>query len=55
MSTPVSRVLSTAFRLERRKFMVGYEMLANPQRDITPETAAAMLRDLPAVHYKKRE
>ena len=38
-----------------RKFMVGYEMLANPQRDITPETAAAMLRDLPAVHYKQRQ
>ena len=27
-----------------RKFMVGYEMLAGPQRDITPETAAARLR-----------
>jgi UDPglucose--hexose-1-phosphate uridylyltransferase len=27
-----------------RKFMVGYEMLAGAQRDITPETAAAMLR-----------
>jgi UDPglucose--hexose-1-phosphate uridylyltransferase len=27
-----------------RKFMVGYEMLAGPQRDITPETAAAWLR-----------
>lgn len=27
-----------------RKFMVGYEMLASPQRDITPEAAAAMLR-----------
>lgn len=27
-----------------RKFMVGYEMLALPQRDITPEAAAAMLR-----------
>lgn len=27
-----------------RKFMVGYEMLAGPQRDITPETAAALLR-----------
>ena len=31
-----------------RKFMVGYEMLAGPQRDITPETAAAQLRGLPA-------
>ncbi len=30
-----------------RKFMVGYELLANPQRDITPETAAARLRELP--------
>lgn len=27
-----------------RKFMVGYEMLAGPQRDITPETAAERLR-----------
>lgn len=27
-----------------RKFMVGYEMLAGAQRDITPETAAARLR-----------
>ncbi len=29
-----------------RKFMVGYEMLAEPQRDITPEQAAAALRAL---------
>jgi UDPglucose--hexose-1-phosphate uridylyltransferase len=28
-----------------RKFMVGYEMLAAPQRDITPECAASKLRD----------
>lgn len=28
-----------------RKFMVGYEMLAEPQRDLTPEAAAARLRD----------
>jgi UDPglucose--hexose-1-phosphate uridylyltransferase len=28
-----------------RKFMVGYELLAGPQRDITPESAAARLRD----------
>jgi UDPglucose--hexose-1-phosphate uridylyltransferase len=34
-----------------KKFMVGYELLAMPQRDITPESAAAFLRDLPAVHY----
>ncbi len=29
-----------------KKFMVGYEMLGEPQRDITPEQAAAKLRDL---------
>lgn len=34
-----------------RKFMVGYEMLAMPQRDITPEAAAQCLRELPAIHY----
>ena len=36
-----------------RKFMVGYEMLAEPQRDMTPEQAAQSLRNLPAVHYKQ--
>ena len=34
-----------------QKFMVGYEMLAMPQRDITPETAAERLRQLSPVHY----
>lgn len=34
-----------------KKFMVGYEMFANPQRDITAEMAAKQLRELPAVHY----
>jgi UDPglucose--hexose-1-phosphate uridylyltransferase len=29
-----------------KKFMVGYEMLGNPQRDITPEWAAERLRSL---------
>jgi len=29
-----------------KKFMVGYEMLANPQRDITPETSAQILKNL---------
>jgi UDPglucose--hexose-1-phosphate uridylyltransferase len=37
-----------------KKFMVGYEMLSNPQRDITPETSAARLRELSKVHYKFR-
>ena len=34
-----------------RKFMVGYEMMAEAQRDLTPEQAAQRLRDLPDVHY----
>ena len=29
-----------------RKFMVGYELLGSPQRDITPENAAQRLRDV---------
>lgn len=37
-----------------KKFMVGYEMLANPQRDITPEMAAAALRSLSEIHYKEQ-
>jgi UDPglucose--hexose-1-phosphate uridylyltransferase len=34
-----------------KKFMVGYEMLAEAQRDITPESAAARLRALNEEHY----
>jgi UDPglucose--hexose-1-phosphate uridylyltransferase len=30
-----------------RKFMVGYEMLGEPQRDVTPESSAERLRALP--------
>ncbi len=33
-----------------RKFMVGYELLAEPQRDLTPEEAAARLRSLEPNH-----
>ena len=36
-----------------KKFMVGYEMLANPQRDITAEYSAGLLRELPEIHFKK--
>lgn len=36
-----------------RKFMVGYEMLAEAQRDLTPEQAAARLRATSTVHYLK--
>jgi UDPglucose--hexose-1-phosphate uridylyltransferase len=36
-----------------RKFMVGYEMLGGPQRDLTAEWAARQLQALPDVHYKE--
>jgi UDPglucose--hexose-1-phosphate uridylyltransferase len=37
-----------------KKFMVGYEMLAEPQRDLTPEQAASRLRETPTIHFKGR-
>jgi UDPglucose--hexose-1-phosphate uridylyltransferase len=36
-----------------RKFMVGYEMLAEAQRDQNPEQAASQLRDLSDRHYRE--
>nr|VZI12766.1 unnamed protein product [Spirometra erinaceieuropaei] len=36
-----------------KKFMVGYELLAESQRDLTPEKAAEMLRSAAGVHYLK--
>ncbi|WP_145476632.1 galactose-1-phosphate uridylyltransferase [Yersinia similis] len=36
-----------------RKFMVGYELLAETQRDLTAEQAAALLRAVSDVHYKE--
>ncbi|MCL4143354.1 UNVERIFIED_CONTAM: hypothetical protein GTU68_049581 [Idotea baltica] len=36
-----------------RKFMVGYEMLSEPQRDLTAESAAKMLRDVSNIHHSK--
>jgi len=38
-----------------KKFMVGYEMLGEAQRDLTAEQAAARLRDLPEIHYKEQK
>lgn len=35
-----------------KKFMVGYELLGNPQRDITAEQAAERLRNLSTERYK---
>ncbi len=37
-----------------RKFMVGYEMLGSPQRDITPESAAERLANLTEIHFLHR-
>ena len=34
-----------------KKFMVGYELLAEAQRDLTPEQAAKRLRELSERHY----
>ncbi len=36
-----------------KKFMVGYEMLGEAQRDISPEKSASVLRNLPNIHYKR--
>tara|TARA_R110002049_G_scaffold45604_2_gene132907 strand:- start:4526 stop:5215 length:690 start_codon:yes stop_codon:yes gene_type:complete len=38
---------------EVKKFMVGYEMFANPQRDITAEQAADTLKGLSTAHYSE--
>lgn len=38
-----------------RKFLVGYEMLAQIQRDITAEQAALRLRELGTIHYKENQ
>jgi UDPglucose--hexose-1-phosphate uridylyltransferase len=35
-----------------KKFMVGYEMMGESQRDITPEKSAAMLIEQSNIHYK---
>lgn len=37
-----------------KKYMVGYELLAESQRDLTAEQAAARLREVDEVHYKSR-
>ena len=38
-----------------RKFMVGFEMMGMPQRDITAEQSAKRLRDLPEIHFQDRD
>jgi len=37
-----------------KKFMVGYEMFGNPQRDITAEYSANRLRNLSDIHYNEK-
>ncbi|RIA92297.1 galactose-1-phosphate uridyl transferase [Glomus cerebriforme] len=36
-----------------KKFFVGYELLAEPQRDLTPEQAADKLKHCSEIHYKR--
>ncbi|TCD67658.1 galactose-1-phosphate uridyl transferase [Steccherinum ochraceum] len=38
-----------------KKFLVGFELMAEPQRDLTPEQAAARLRACSEVHYLDAE
>lgn len=38
-----------------KKHMVGYELLAQVQRDLTPEQAASKLRSLSDIHYRHPE
>lgn len=38
-----------------KKHMVGFELLAMPQRDLTAEMAAERLRNLPTQHFMERE
>jgi UDPglucose--hexose-1-phosphate uridylyltransferase len=47
--SPVARSLSS------RKLMAGYEVLAMPHRDTTPEDAARRLRNCSEVHHTKRK
>jgi UDPglucose--hexose-1-phosphate uridylyltransferase len=37
-----------------RKFMVGFELLGSPQRDLTPEEAARRLQEVGEIHYARR-
>lgn len=37
------------------KYLAGYEMFAETQRDITPETAAATIKSQPEIHYSRTE
>ena len=41
-----AHVYPPLLRADARKFMVGYELLAEPQRDLTPEDAAGRLREV---------
>ena len=36
-----------------RKFLVGYELCAEPQRDLTAEQAAERLREMPLRHHRR--
>ncbi len=50
MTVPYPPLLRSA---SVRKFMVGFEMLAEAQRDLTPEQAAERLRAVSDLHYRE--
>ena len=37
-----------------KKFLVGFELFGEPQRDLTAEQAAGKLKECSEVHYKAR-
>jgi hypothetical protein len=39
------------FTYEAHNIRFRFELMGEPQRDLTPEQAATQLRDLPSVHY----
>jgi len=56
VDTPYWRLHATFFppllrSASVRKFVVGYELSAEPQRDISPEAAADRLRAMSETHY----
>ncbi len=49
-----AHIYSPIINSGRQKYFAGPEMLATPIRDITPESSAKILRELPEIHYKLR-
>lgn len=52
-STKTRRLTWRSQLIRVKKFLVGFEMFAENQRDITPESAASRLKELSEVHYRE--